>query len=125
MGDKSIYNGTHTEEYKGPAPPAGSDPHRYCQFLFETEERIDWPARPDPTNRTNFETQKFMDTVMKTKGGRLEASTYFMAQHERGNVEGCSCCENQRALFDPHGNGSLTTVSVNVMVSCIYILGCV
>ena len=86
-GDKSIYNGTHTEEYKGPAPPAGSDPHRYCQFLFVTDEKISWPARKDPSNRTHFDTQKFMKTIEHTKGGKLQASTYFMAQHENSDDE--------------------------------------
>jgi len=77
-GSNSIYDGESKEPYKGPAPPAGSDPHHYCQFMFVTDVEIKYET---PSSRYNFNTTAFEEIVNKTKGGQLQGSTYFMAQH--------------------------------------------
>lgn len=69
-------------EFKGPAPPNGSDPHRYCLFMFETDVSIEWPT---PESRYNFNMTAFEIYINNTQGGRVEGSTYFMAQFEGVN----------------------------------------
>merc|ERR1712129_367267 len=73
-----IYSGDIKEPYKGPAPPQGSDPHHYCQFLFVTDAEIPFDA---PSSRYNFNTTSFEKMINGTKGGAVQASTYFMAQY--------------------------------------------
>ena len=77
-GSNSIYDGDAKEPYMGPAPPEGSDPHHYCQFMFITDVEISYPT---PPNRYDFNTTAFEVMINATKGGGVEASTYFMAQH--------------------------------------------
>ncbi len=77
-GSNSINDGTAKEPYMGPAPPSGRDPHQHCQFVFVTDVEI---AVQTPRNRYNFNTTAFEEMINATKGGAVEGSTYFMAQH--------------------------------------------
>ena len=77
-GSDSIDAGQAKEPYMGPAPPAGSDPHHYCQFMFVTDVEVEYEA---PATRYNFNTTAFEEMVNSTKGGHVQGSTYFMAQH--------------------------------------------
>ena len=75
----NVDSGDVKMEFKGPAPPNGSDPHRYCLFMFETDVSIEWPT---PESRYNFNMTAFEIYINNTQGGRVEGSSYFMAQFE-------------------------------------------
>eukprot|EP01083_Nonionella_stella_P267129 902711_1 len=74
-GSNSIDDGTADEPYMGPGPPKGSDPHRYCQFMFITDDKISYKK---PISRQHFNTTAFEQYVNSTRGGRIEGATYFM-----------------------------------------------
>eukprot|EP01084_Bolivina_argentea_P014321 26752_1 len=77
-GTNNINDGTAKEPYMGPAPPSGSDPHHYCQFMFITDDKISYKK---PISRQHFNTTAFEQYVNSTRGGGIEGATYFMAQH--------------------------------------------
>ena len=74
-----IDSGDILMEFKGPAPPNYSDPHRYCLFMFQTDISIQWPT---PDSRYNFNATAFEEYIYSVQGGSIEGSTYFMAQYD-------------------------------------------
>lgn len=73
----NIWSGDIKMEFKHPAPPPESEPHRYCIFVFETSVKISWPT---PSSRIGFNTTAFETYINSTQGGRIEGSTYFMGK---------------------------------------------
>ncbi|UJR16399.1 hypothetical protein I4U23_003302 [Adineta vaga] len=70
--DKDLKDGQTIYSYKGPAPPAGSGPHRYIFFLYQSIEKIP-EDKIESEQRLRFPLQKY---VTDNRLGLL-AATYF------------------------------------------------
>ena len=59
-------------EYNGPTPPFGR--HRYCMFVFETDNVI---SIVTPNQRNNFDGTQFSEWIKSENEGLLVGSTFF------------------------------------------------
>lgn len=80
-GTVSLANGTQVTQYAGPAPPAGSGPHRYTIALYSQPSTFTPPANLSTANiglATGFDFPAF---VQSTGLGPLVAGTYFTVEN--------------------------------------------
>ncbi|EJD46576.1 PEBP-like protein [Auricularia subglabra TFB-10046 SS5] len=83
-GATTLVNGTRAlSDYRGPSPPAGSDPHRYTILLFEQAHAgVTPPPDFNAGNIAGFDIQHFVDEVNAagTNTLTLVGGTFFRSQ---------------------------------------------
>ncbi|KAF9916232.1 hypothetical protein BX616_004281 [Lobosporangium transversale] len=73
-----VSQGNVLTEYMGPAPPAGSGPHRYIFLLFKQTSSSDASALTTPlTDRPKFNTKEFTSQA----GLELVGANYYFAEN--------------------------------------------
>jgi len=78
-GKVSIDSGTQITEYAGPAPPAGSGPHRYTIVIYSQPDSFAAPANLSTAN-VGVSTFDFPSYVKDTGLGPLVAGFYYTVE---------------------------------------------
>jgi len=81
-----VRKGHTVTPYKGPAPPAGSGPHRYVFLIYRQPHQLDILSLQNITERTNFKIDHWIEEVFgKTNKEKPElvAANFFSAENPR------------------------------------------
>jgi len=78
------HQGNTLAPYMGPAPPAGTGPHRYCFIIYRQGSQVEASTVVDRTvekneHRKGFSLEEF---VKKLPAPELHAGNFFKAQHD-------------------------------------------
>jgi len=82
-----VHKGNVLATYQGPAPPAGSGPHRYVFLIYQQPDQLDSLKLQKITERPNFNIQSWIDEVFGSEKGaakpQLVAGNFFYAENPK------------------------------------------